>query len=350
VTRHISASGRAALAAIVLAAGGTAVRAGGADADWKELVELDAGPQQKPQNAAEARDIVLAHLAKQDKALRAFLAAHPKDAHAFEARLRLARLLQLRGGIEDSDKLRAEGKRVFDELEKTATPEQKVEVDFSKITRMMRSLRQPTQAQRDDLLTAARKFQHDHAGDHRIAALLAEVAVLFDAQPKIKAALLTDAQSLATDEELKHRVADDLKRVELVGREVSQTFPALNGGEINLSDLRGKPLLIIFFAEFSPPSLTAIATVQRAVAELPRGSVQVLGVCLDEKRAPIESLTKARGIAWPIAFDGKGWESPVVRTLGINALPTVWLLDERGRLRSLNALDGTVPQVRQLLR
>ena len=46
--------------------------------------------------------------------------------------------------------------------------------------------------------------------------------------------------------------------------------------------------------------------------------------------------------------DGKGWESPVVRDLGINGLPTVWLLDGKGRLRSLNALEGAAGKARQL--
>ena len=55
-------------------------------------------------------------------------------------------------------------------------------------------------------------------------------------------------------------------------------------------------------------------------------------------------------MTWPVACDGKGWESPLVRGLGINALPTVWLLDAHGRLRSLNALESAVAQARQLLR
>jgi hypothetical protein len=43
---------------------------------------------------------------------------------------------------------------------------------------------------------------------------------------------------------------------------------------------------------------------------------------------------------WPINFDGKGWENAVARPLGINALPTVWILDKRGILRTLNARDS----------
>jgi hypothetical protein len=37
-----------------------------------------------------------------------------------------------------------------------------------------------------------------------------------------------------------------------------------------------------------------------------------------------------------------------VRALGINTLPTVWLLDAAGRLRSLNAQQGTASLLRQL--
>ena len=57
-----------------------------------------------------------------------------------------------------------------------------------------------------------------------MAALFAEIAKLFDNQPKTKEILLEDAQALATDEELKARIADDLKRVRLFGQEVPLRF------------------------------------------------------------------------------------------------------------------------------
>ncbi len=334
--------------AVMLAFGSATALAGDVETDWKAIVALDAGPQEQPQTAEAAHAMVLGHLAKQERTLRGFLAEHPKDARVFEARLRLARLLQIRGDFEESDKLRADGKKLLDELEKTATPEQRVELDFSKVSRLMRNLREVTPARRDGLLSAVRKFQTDHPGDRRIAALLAEVATLFDAQPKTKEELLAAAQPLATDDDLKGRIADDLKRVRLLGEEVTLAFTSAQGREIKLAELRGQPVLVVFFAAFSPPSLAAITSVQRAVAELSRGSVQVLGVNLDEKRETLDAVLKSRAVTWPVAFDGKGWESPLVRGLGINALPTVWLLDARGKLRSLNALQNTAVQIRQL--
>jgi hypothetical protein len=35
------------------------------------------------------------------------------------------------------------------------------------------------------------------------------------------------------------------------------------------------------------------------------------------------------------------WESPLIQSLGINTLPTVWIFDKQGILRSLDGLDET---------
>lgn len=320
-----------------------------ADSDWEAIVALDAGPQERPSNPQGAGQMVLAHLARQERALRDFLSTYAQDARVFEARLRLARLLQIRADFEDSEAARTEAKRLLDALEKSATPEQRPELDFAKVARLMRNLRSPTPAQREDMLRAARQFQATYPTDRRLAALFTEVATLFDAQPTIKETLLEDARARTTDEDLKARIADDLKRVRLVGQEVMLRFTSVQGEEINPDRLLGRPAFVIFFANFSPPSLEALGRLQKVVAGLPAGSVRVVGVCLDEKREAATALLKARGLAWPVACDGLGWESPLVRELGVNALPTVWLLDTRGRLRSLNGLENAAANARELL-
>lgn len=332
------------LCAVPIARGGTV------DEDWKALVSLDAGPAGEPKTQEEARERALGHLGKQVRALRDFLAAHAADERAFEARLRLSRALQIRADFTGEERLRAEAKKLLDEMDRTAAPAQRAEVDFAKIAALMRALRQPTREQREELLAAARKFQGDHPDDRRLAALLAEVAALFDMQPATKLALLEDALPLAKDAELKSRIADDLKRVRLFGRTFPLAGPTLQGRKADVEQLRGKPVLVLIFADFSPPSTAALASVQRAVAEIGAGSVQVLCVNLDSKRETAAGLLREMNVTWPVIFDGKGWQSPTVRDLGINALPTVWLLDAKGRLRSLNALEGTAAQVRQLLK
>jgi hypothetical protein len=340
---------RSLCAALLLAGAGDGAWAGTVDEDWQAVVTLDAGPGGQPDTAEAAGTLVVNHLTKQEKALRAFLAAHPEDAHAFEAQLRLARLLQIRADFTGSEKLRVESKRLLDALEKTATPEQRPELEFAKVARLMRILKHGDTTQRDDLLKAARHFQADFPTDRRVAALLTEVATLFDTQPKTKELLLEEAQAIAKDPDLQSRIADDLKRVRLVGQVVPLTFTSVQGQEVSLASLAGRPVFILFFAQTSLPSIAALDKLRQEVGQLPQGSIRVIGVNLDEKREAVVNLLKTRNLTWPIAWDGKGWESPVVRGLGINALPTVWLLDSQGRLRSLNALEGAAAKARELM-
>ncbi|MEP6671743.1 MAG: TlpA disulfide reductase family protein [Chthoniobacter sp.] len=338
------------IAAAILAGTCAGVLAGTVDEDWQAVVALDAGPGGQPDTAEAAGNLVVSHLARQEKALRAFLTAHPEDTHVFEAQLRLARLLQIRADFEGSEKLRVDSKRMLDALEKTATPEQLPELKFAKLARMMRSLTRTDPAAREELLTATRRFQTEYPTDRRLAALLTEVATLFDTQPKLKEALLDDARAIATNPDLKARIADDLRRVHLVGQEVPLSFTSVQGQEISIAGLAGRPVFVIFFAQSSPPAMAALGKLQQEVGQLPQGSIRVVGVALDIKRETVMDLLKTRGITWPIAWDGKGWTSPLVRGLGINAVPTVWLLDSHGRLRALNGLDGAANQARQLMR
>src|SRR4030095_2628754 len=94
------------------------IAAASADEAWGRIVALDAGPQLQTRNAADARVAAMAHLDTQEAALRKFIADYSSDAHVFEARLRLARLLQIRADVEGNSKSSAEAARLLDELEK----------------------------------------------------------------------------------------------------------------------------------------------------------------------------------------------------------------------------------------
>jgi peroxiredoxin len=336
-------------ALVLLAILSSGAFAGQAEVDWKALVALDAGPEAAPQSPAEARKVALNHLEKQEKALRRFLAAYPTDARAVEARLRLARTLQLRADVQDAKIVSAEVDKLISEAEKLAKPNQQADVHFARLSYQMRAMREPTPEQRQRLLDAARSFQRTHPSDRRLALLLTEVATVFDLQPKTKHALLLSAQSQATDEDLKARIADDLRRVEMVGQPVSLNFTPPEGTPINVADYRGKAVIVIFFAAFSPPAIEAVLNLKKASAEFPADKVQIVGISLDTKREPLEQMVVEQKITWPIICDGKGWESPLVRSYGINALPTAWLLDAAGRLKSLNALTTTAAQVKDAL-
>jgi peroxiredoxin len=322
--------------------------AGDADADWKRVLALDAGPQARSSSSAEAQAAVMEHLTKQERVIREFIAGHAGDTREFEAKLRLARLLFMRGQIVGG-KPAGEGARFLDEMEKTATPGQRTEIEFTRLAEAMRRLQKPTGPQRTELFADARRFQSAHPDDKRLGALLSEIALLFESEPKTMRTLLLEAQALTHDEDLKARIADDLRRVEMLGQPVALGFKPAGGRRVDIAEYRGKAVLLVFFAAWSEPSMDAVVELQRAAAALPKDRVQLLGVSLDTKPEKLGDFARTKKITWPVWCDGQGWESPMIRALGINALPTVWLIDGEGRLRSLNALEGTVGQVRELL-
>ena len=333
--------------ALSLALAATAF-AGSADEDWKAVITLDAGPQAQARSGTDAQAAILAHLATQERALRSFITDHAEDARAFEARLRLARLFALRGEIQNDPKLRAESDRQLAALEKSATPEQRADIDFARLSQAMRRANSPTTMDRDALLNQARKFQSAHPTDRRLPQILAEIATLFDLLPATKRKLLQEAQPLANDDETKSRIADDLRRLDLLGETLALSGPSTEGKPIDIADHRGHVVLVAFFATWSPQSILALDTLKKTLAGFPKNRIQLIGVSLDTKPEPLGELLKSRAVTWPIIRDGKGWESPLIRSFGINTLPTVWLVDREGKLRSLGALENTSAQIRQL--
>ncbi len=323
------------------------VFAGSAGDDWEKVIALDAGPLGELKSRELARTVTLQHLAKQEAALGDFLKNHADDPRVLNARLRLAHLLATRGDLQPKPGDTEAARKILDDIEKNpATPKERVaDATFGKISIYMQSRREPDDAERESLLGQARQFQVKWPGDKRLAPLLAEIATLFDAQPKKKESLLRDALPLAENPDLKKRIEDDLKRIAMLGQPVELKFTATDGRAVNIADFRGKVVIVYFFANWSPPSLMGL-TPMRELSRQP--GVQTIGISLDETKIPLEENLKRFKIDWPVFFDGKGWESPLIRSLGINALPTVWLLDRKGNLRTLNARRDVEGGIRQL--
>ena len=78
-TNVVLGGARNLVAAMIIFAAGAGALAGTADEDWQAVVALDAGPGGQPNTVESAGLLVVNHLAKQEKALRAFLAAIDKS-------------------------------------------------------------------------------------------------------------------------------------------------------------------------------------------------------------------------------------------------------------------------------
>ena len=303
--------------------------------EWNAVLALEAGPQQtnEIQSREQARKLSLAHLEKQETALREFLHNHPKSSHAVDAQLSLARLLSTRSDLTGKPAFFDAAQRLLTEALKTAPEERRADLAFARIALGMRRIAVPTDKDREALAEQMNTFQSDYPNDRRVAPLITEVATLFDDQPHRKQTLLNQAMAAARTPELRARIEDDLQRLALLGRPIEVRGTTASGAEVDLARFRGRVVLVYFFASWSAPSLAGLEEVEYLRKTFAKEPLEVIGVSLDPTPEALDAVLKAHNISWPVIFDGKGW-----------------IVDRQGCLRTLNAKTESEKLVRELLK
>jgi hypothetical protein len=322
------------------------------DADWASLSALDSGPSAKPKTVEEAREVGRAHIARQLGMLRDFLEKHPDDARAAEARMRMASLEAALGMADgkQSEVDRAMRALMAVERDKSAPVSLRAEAGFRRVSLLMQLSRGKEIERRGDIVAAARNFGARHPRDRRVARLLVEVATICDNDPALKRELLEEAQRAAREEPLRMRIADDLRRLDLIGKPFEVEFETVQGGSFDSTSWRGKVGFLVFWSAESAPSILWIQEFRAALRQLPTDRIGVATVALDKDPQVVRGVMTEVGISgWPTLCDGKGWEGALARANGVNALPAVFVVDQTGTLRAVNARNSYESWIRKLL-
>lgn len=323
------------------------------DSEWAAIVAMDAGPSKKPATREEAQILARTHLSKQKKLIETFLAQYPTDPRAFDARLRLAAILAATGKMDNIQQQTDEAMRILGDLEKLpgAPAEKRADAGFRRASLFLQGMIGRETQMRDAIVATARNFVSKYPGDKRGPRLLVEAATVCDNDPGLKRKLLNEAKALSSEEALNYRIADDLVRLNMLGKPFPLKFSTVQGGTFDTSSQKGKVVIIVFWSAESPHSLIWLQTFRAAISKLPQTDLRIATISLDSSsKALTQRLKEFQIESWPTNFDGKGWENAIARPLGINALPTVFILDKSGVLRALNARDSYGTWITELLK
>lgn len=171
------------------------------------------------------------------------------------------------------------------------------------------------------------------------AILLATVAI---------AAVAVGVWAFSGDEEGRDDFRLDLARPKLgvidehlpeVGK-IAPDFALVNardsGEIIRLSDFRGRPVIVNWYASWVPPSRSEIPELLDVLDAL-EGELVILGVDLQEPAEQALDLLDQFGATYPVVLDG---ESSVFKHYGGVGLPTTYFIDADGIL--VEAVVGRV--------
>jgi thiol-disulfide isomerase/thioredoxin len=122
-------------------------------------------------------------------------------------------------------------------------------------------------------------------------------------------------------------------------------YTATDGTQVDLAKMRGKVVLVDFWATWCGPCRGEVPNVVAAYQKYHDQGFEVLGVSLDEDQAQLNAFTSQNGMVWPQYFDGKGWSNDIASANGVRSIPAMWLIGKDGVLITKNAredLDGDV--------
>jgi peroxiredoxin len=123
------------------------------------------------------------------------------------------------------------------------------------------------------------------------------------------------------------------------------TFPAIDGSTVDLANLRGKVVLLDFWATWCPPCRGEVPNVVSVYNKYHSRGFEIVGISLDQNRDSLSQFTANNGMTWPEFFDGQSWGNSLARHFDIRFIPQMWLLDRQGRIITKDGhsdLDGQV--------
>lgn len=146
-------------------------------------------------------------------------------------------------------------------------------------------------------------------------------------------------------------------------------FTAADGREVDFAKLRGKVVLIDFWATWCHPCVDEIPNVLAAYRKYHDAGFEVVGIALENAGVPpnaspevatakleaskkkLLDFTAKNDMPWPQYFDGTGWNNPYTAKYGIRGIPAMFLLDQEGKVASLDARGKKLEsELRRLLK
>jgi thiol-disulfide isomerase/thioredoxin len=194
----------------------------------------------------------------------------------------------------------------------------------------------------DEILKLVNSFIQLAPKDERGAMLLNAVAHELEGLPR-QAEILKRIVAEYPGSKVADEARAGLAKLERVGKPFVLEFDdAIAGTRVAVNELRGKVVVIDFWATWCGPCVREMPRMKDLYTRYHDQGVEFIGVSLDKPKEEggldkLKEFVRRNEISWPQYYQGNGWESEFSRSWGIDAIPALFVVDQEGKLYSLNA-------------
>jgi peroxiredoxin len=104
----------------------------------------------------------------------------------------------------------------------------------------------------------------------------------------------------------------------------------LSGKDVSLDKLKGKVVLLDFWAVWCKPCIMELPNVKNVYQKFKNKNFIVIGISLDQDLEQLKKFIKSEKMEWPQLFDGKIFQGEIPELYGVIGIPKTFLIDKNG--------------------